>query len=842
MRLSTPWSPDSDAWTVVLESASFPGMDGKCSPASHALSPAVHRFDHVALLPEDALPLPSLEDWRVAEPADGAESSASGLFTGLGLVGLTVVDAIENLFENSRNAGGVGHLVHQGTSATRRPWELSGPLWGVQIVVEQAWFALGATAGEAVGTIPLGPGEERKVEVFSWQRKKSTLDLESSEVVDRQTSTQVTTHDSFQVARRVQKEFHWEAKGEMSFSPGNAISGGAGGSTVSAIERQVQHTKDVTRKVSEQVRTERKMRVSTTEEIGTERRETQIVRNPNACHSVTYHYYEHLNHYRVKHAVAELNYVIVAPNELLEITCDWVGCHEGLLRAALLDATLAGGFDAARRLAQPTARSLIAEAAMALEVEFRPFVPPEPEEDDGGGWSFPNPLDIVSAIGSSALEATSGALDLLTGGGGGSEGEDKPADPTLILGNPPTTDAVRGFLHGLVKAPTVSGVVWALILLRRYYGNAAMPSRLAQAFGRAASLLAAHGATTRPDLTASETLAAGAVAEQERAREEELERQRAEVEFERLRCHLEENLLYYMRAIWVAEDPAQRYARFASRTIAGTAFWNLAENRPLGFHLNGTVFPVRLGAELEAQLVEWMASSDDAPPPWTTPSGLTDVVVALPPVITRARAELAEAVKHLSAPRLAKGLKTLVRRSLGRAQILVAADRITKPAGKKVSGLDRMTDVLRLAHEDLAKFDRTAVLAPAEEAVRSHVDRVLDRASRVGINQPAVTAHIQAVALTGRWAVGLPATEDVLVSLPSTGMIVEAIVSPCSACSPITTREIEARVGRAEAERRSADAEATRREKKLEVGDLSPNPPASALAVNVDIEGKDETP
>jgi hypothetical protein len=800
---------------------------------AHAVSPVVHRFDQVAILPGDALPLPPLAEWRVEEPSGRGDSGAGG---SLGTAWSSIGDAVESLFGKGGGTGTLGPLVIRGTKAKQRPWELAGPLWGAQVVIEQAWFSLGSTAGEAVGAVSLGPGEERKVEVFSWQRRKSSLDLESTEVVDRQTSTQVTTHDSFQVAQRVQKEFHWDAKGELTYSPGNAMSASAGGSTVRTVERQFQHTQDVTRKVSEQLRTERKMRVSTTEEVGTERRETQTVRNPNACHSLTYHYYEHLNHYRVKQAVAELNYVLIAPNELPEITAEWVGCHEGLLRAALRDQTLAGGFDAARRLVQPTTRSLIADVAAAFEVEFRAVDPEDREEEDDDSW---NPFE----------DAWNAATDLVLGvlkvpGALSGEGDAKAVDPTLILGPLPTTDAVRGFLHGLVKAPTVAGVVWALTLLRRYYGKNMVPPALDQVIGRAASILAAEGANTQPDLAASETLAAAAVAERERAREEELARQRAEVEFGRLRCHIDDNLLYYMHAIWVAEDPAQRYARLSGHTLAGEAFWNLVENRPLGFHLNGTIFPVRLGAELEEELVQWVSGSDDAAPALTTPTGLTDAVLALPPIIKASRDELAHAVTRVSGQRLKANLKALVRRSVKRASILVAAERISKPSAtpSKTAGLTRRVDMLRLAHEDLAKLEPKDLLAPAEEAVRHQIDRVLDRAGQVGINMPAVTNHLQAVALTGRWATSLPQTEDLLVSLPTTGLLLETTVGTCSACSPMTAREIEARVGRAEADRRAADAEATRREKKLEAGDLSPNPPASALAVSVDIEGKDETP
>ena len=180
---------------------------------------------------------------------------------------------------------------------------------------------------------------------------------------------------------------------------------------------------------------------------------------------------------------------------------------------------------------------------------------------------------------------------------------------------------------------------------------------------------------------------------------------------------------------------------------------------------------------------------------------------------------------------------------MSRATVLVAAGRMTSRSNAgEGSGVARAVDVLRVAHEDLARFEERDVLSPAEDAVRRRVDSALDRAANVAIDRAVVAGHLRALALTGRWAMRLPAPEDFFVSLPTTDLIMEPTVGNCSACSGAATREVEARVGRAEADRRAADAEAVRRERKLEAGDLSPNPPPSALMVNVDVDREDEGP
>jgi hypothetical protein len=813
----------------VLAKASNPGMDGGCKAAELAAPPTIHRLDLVVLLAGIPLELGGLGDWRMDGGKDRpAAPIPRSTLASLGLLGMSLPDALGSIFGSLSQS--IQDLLGTANRGFRRPWELRQPLWGLQVGVEQAWFPLGVTVGEPIGSISLAPAEERKIEVFSWQRRKATLDLESTEIVDRQTSTQLTTHDSYQVATRVQKEFHWEAHGEVSKTPGVAVGGSAGGSVTSSVDRQFQHTRELTKKVSEQLRSERKVKIGNSEETGTERRETQTLRNPNECHSVAYNYYEQLNHYRVRHAVAELNYVLIVPNPLPELTPAWVTCYEGLLRDALLDPSMAAGLDAARRLTAPSTRTMLAQVAQQLEAEFRPAPPPSDHDDDDGGILG----DILGGLGDLA-DAVLGGLGALAGGLlGGADGEKAP-DPTLALGPHPTTDAVRGFLRGVAAEPTMAGLLYALVVLRRYYGSGALPAGLDRAVGQATSLLASQGVGPRPSVTESETLAAAAVEERNEQREQEAERRRDEADFERLQCHLEHNLLYYLRGIWSAEDPAQRYARLAGTVIAGRALWDLVENRPLGFHLNGTIFPVQLGAPLEQKLAGLI---DGAPPDdvFLLPDGLVRYAEVVPAVVTDVRTDLARAVGTLDQERRTVATPQLFQRSIQRAQTLVLAERILGKKGAPDRRIEEGARLLQLAHEDLAKAAKLPLLSPEEEQVRLHVDGRLGQLQAVVPDRSVVSTHLGAMVELGQWSRAVEKLEDFIASLPTGSVYVEATVGHCTACGAEATRALEARVGLAEAQRRAADAEATRRERKLEGNDLSPNPPDSALALSIDVK------
>ena len=108
----------------------------------------------------------------------------------------------------------------------------------------------------------------------------------------------------------------------------------------------------------------------------------------------------------------------------------------------------------------------------------------------------------------------------------------------------------------------------------------------------------------------------------------------AEVTFDQLRCHMEENRLHYSQAVWLREDHGQRFLRLqAYGPIA-----NLIENELIGFYADKAAYPLRRikGLQDDVDLADVLADVDkliaEGPPPsmlvtMPTPGTLMEAIV-----------------------------------------------------------------------------------------------------------------------------------------------------------------------------------------------------------------------
>jgi hypothetical protein len=226
--------------------------------------------------------------------------------------------------------------------------------WGLFIAYEQAWHWQGASLGELIDSISLTPKEELEIQVYTWDRTKMSRDLETTDLVDQKTETSLTMHSSAQVMRRMEEETHWDFGVNVGFSSGitAGVELGIGQSSSDVMERRREQTQDLTSRTARQVRSERRVAISTVRETGVEERRTRKLRNPSPTRTVTFNFYETLAHYRVEMAPVETTWVVAIPNRLPEVTPAWVAGHEGILRDHLLDSGQSPSFGAARRLAQ----------------------------------------------------------------------------------------------------------------------------------------------------------------------------------------------------------------------------------------------------------------------------------------------------------------------------------------------------------------------------------------------------------------------------------------------------------------------------------------------------------
>jgi len=809
MRIPRPWSDGGPIWEEIKSKSRFPGMDGSCEPSVLAPSPVIHQFSHVVLLSDAPVPVVSAGDWNVGRAVDERDdgSPEAGRRSLLGF--------LDELLENIRDAL---PAADKATESKTRSWQVETPIWGIRVVTEQAWQTLGVTVGEPAGAISLAPGEEREAQVFTWHRTRRTTDEENVDIVDRQTETSLTTHESYQVAKRFHKELNWGFDAELGIGEGEGTVGtSSSASLIQDVERQYQRSRDATRKLSEHMRSERRVRVSFAEERGVEAREVRKISNRNPCHTVAHQFYEELQHFRVQQAPAEVDYVLAVPNPLPEITPKWVACHEGTLRAVLRDSSFGDGFDAAEELTSGTGADVLVAALQRLKAAFRPLPAPQPDDR--------NALDVLRDSLDGFSDAVGAFVDALTGNTD-EEGGGPNIDPLLLLGQPPTTAALEGLMEGALDAPSARALAAVIVAMVRYHAGRQPRVKLQEALGYAASVLV--GANNTESSTAGlqefsepEDVAAARAAAATSHR-------RAKASFARLRCHIEENLLYYMRALWRSEDPAQRFARMASLSLGQKPLWSLIENRVLGFHLNATLFPIRLGPDLGSKL----PVPDNAKPPIA--EGIVRYVEAAPEAAKRLQARFEDRVTVLRSVRSERVAPSAIQQAVRRARLMVQVDDWrAAPPGTAVRSLNASSILATAAKEADRIVAQIAFSRPELDAldqIRGTILGALD----TSVHEDIATKHVRFLSAVIAWAQKQAPVESV-VSLPTGGVRVESMPGHCSACSDLVGREHEARVGTAEAERDIRVAEADRRRRRLEAGELDADPPA-ALPVHVEIE------
>ena len=227
----------------------------------------------------------------------------------------------------------------------------------------QQWQLDGYTQGRIVNSFSLGPGEEQTVEIFTWAKSSSSLTSATSFESEQETESSGSRHDALDVSEDVahQAGFETSTDGKVGFTVGVAkFDLGAKASGRAALNEGENETRqtiiDATTRSTGRVRTSRTLTVTESQEAGSEERVTRKLTNPNACHTLTVPFFEVLANYQVSTFVRgdEVRLVALIKSSLLSsvtvIDRAFIRSHESALRLALLDSTLADGFEAARFL------------------------------------------------------------------------------------------------------------------------------------------------------------------------------------------------------------------------------------------------------------------------------------------------------------------------------------------------------------------------------------------------------------------------------------------------------------------------------------------------------------
>lgn len=247
--------------------------------------------------------------------------------------------------------------------AAPHPMDVRGLPLAFHLPYTQAWRLEGYSRGRMVKSFALAPGEEQTVDIFTWDRMKSSLESSLSFEQEQSTEASSTRRDTSDVARDVARQngFEMTTQGKVGFQVGvvnvDLKTDTVGKTSLSEAEKSTRNAiVEATSRATQKVRVSRTLKVTEARETGSEERVTRKLRNPNAHHTLTVAFFEILANYEITTRLDAdgVRLVGLIPSSQLSAIGRFDGrlvrTHETTLRLALLDRALASGFEAARLL------------------------------------------------------------------------------------------------------------------------------------------------------------------------------------------------------------------------------------------------------------------------------------------------------------------------------------------------------------------------------------------------------------------------------------------------------------------------------------------------------------
>jgi hypothetical protein len=226
--------------------------------------------------------------------------------------------------------------------------------YGFLSEVDQSWYDLGLGLGSLLYSVPLAPCEETKFAIVDWRRKdwaRRTSAVDESHFQDT-----TVTRDEF-VGETANMTSEKNANGTTStfgyglslgpFTMGVGFTASTAHEDVQSDVATTRTVNDRTRMASQTLRSTRAFAIveATQEEESVVR--TRVLRNHNHCHTITFQYFEVLQHYLVATKERRRRPVLYswAPFWIETFTIEEVAKWAYLLRRALLDPTLEPALD-----------------------------------------------------------------------------------------------------------------------------------------------------------------------------------------------------------------------------------------------------------------------------------------------------------------------------------------------------------------------------------------------------------------------------------------------------------------------------------------------------------------
>lgn len=231
------------------------------------------------------------------------------------------------------------------------------------------WIADGYSLGDLLYSLPLAPGQKKQIVVFDWERRESAVNEQSVDFNESLQSSLGRDRDILEIAKGTVNE---SMRGSSRSTTASAsagiggvlggvlfgVSGGFGTSSSRASQdsfRQVSGTdsQKLRDRIVQSANAVRSLRSTVIQTVSQGERfevSSESVANYNHCHALTIQYYEVLRHFKVRQRFADAREVLFVPLLMTAFDAKKAVRWRDALKRALLEASLAPGFDAADRV------------------------------------------------------------------------------------------------------------------------------------------------------------------------------------------------------------------------------------------------------------------------------------------------------------------------------------------------------------------------------------------------------------------------------------------------------------------------------------------------------------
>ncbi len=215
--------------------------------------------------------------------------------------------------------------------------------YGILVTYRQEWTPETYQVGRLVSTIPLAPGETRKLKVTRTVKKTRAEKAIEKALVESSSERQFTSRTELDVMAKVMSSTNFRLSATGSFNIGI---GEISSTTEFAANQSSESTQqkkqmlEAVQKAAERVRQESEVSVESSDSLESGYESDTELKNPNSELTVTYLLYELERRYRVNSRPHKLTPVVLvavdvpAPHEITE---GWILEHAWILRRILLD-------------------------------------------------------------------------------------------------------------------------------------------------------------------------------------------------------------------------------------------------------------------------------------------------------------------------------------------------------------------------------------------------------------------------------------------------------------------------------------------------------------------------